>query len=480
MRVNLQRAHDEATRCIQCGFCLPTCPTYRVFGEEKHSPRGRIQLVKLWAEGKTEPDASLQTALDLCLDCRACETACPIDVRYGTILSAARDELVERKTAAPVHEEASVWERLQTWRPVGRAADAAFRWLMRRIVAVPARVRIASRMAHFVLNSAPGRWLQRVISRRHGSWLAASLTFARALPAPDKPSAWPVSTPMAAGVTSETDIGAVGHPNRDGAKRRPRAALFLGCAQEGLFPETNRATAALLQEAGFDVDVPAQQYCCGALHRHHGDQQFARELVLRNMRTFGAFEEQAPYDVVVMNAGGCMAWIKEAAQLFEPHTEEHTAAAKMAERTRDISEVLMSAGFLDTTSSRDEAVEAAAEGSKPRVVYQPSCHLKHVCGVAADPLALLQRVCAGTVALPSDGGSCCGSAGIYNALQPQASSAILRRKMDAISDADPDVIVTSNPGCHLQMMAGVRERGWEHRVQVKQLADFLKEQIDGG
>lgn len=433
MNKPLQAALDESTRCIQCGFCLPTCPTYRVFGEEKHSPRGRIQLVKSWAEGKTEVDASLQTALDVCLDCRACETACPIDVKYGTILTGARDELARRSTDPT------------TSTPMQRARDSMFRGVLRHVVSRPRRMRMAARFTRIALSSRPGKWLQQTVTtRRPDSWMAGAMTFARGLPSPGN--------------------GSVSAAYRAEAGGQPKAALFLGCAQEGMFPETNSATAQLLEQAGFHVSIPSDQGCCGALHRHHGDKDYARTLVLRNLHAFGAFEDDGP-DVVVMNAGGCMAWVKEAAELFAPGSPEHRAAEKLAERTVDISQVLHDNG--------DKVVSGVEPG--PRVVYQPSCHLRHVCGVSDQPMAVLQRITGGNTVLPADGGSCCGSAGIYNALQPHESRAILERKMEAIAAADPDVIVTSNPGCHLQMLAGVEMCGLKDKVRVMQLADFVND-----
>lgn len=440
---------------------MPACPTYKVFGEEKHSPRGRIQLVKSWAEGKTEPDTGLMEALDLCLDCRACETACPIDVRYGVVLSGARDELAER-AAAP-----------GTGTLPRRVRGAVFRTTLRRIVAKPKRMRFLTRVGARLLNSRPGRSVRRRLAERPDSWLGAAMTFADALP-------------MSEAEPAHRDTPAA-EPGHFPAGQRPgtrRAMLLLGCAQEAMFPETNRSTAVLLEQAGFTVETPADQGCCGALHRHYGDKAYARELVLRNLHAFGAFDEtnDAP---IIMNAGGCMAWVKEAAELFEPGSPEHAAARRMAARTRDISEMLgeMSGGAGDTPGDvrhvgdvgDGDKIDDTARSAPLRVMYQPSCHLTNVCGVADEPLELLQRITGGNACLPPDGGSCCGSAGIYNALYPQASRAILDEKMRDIADHPPDVIVTSNPGCHLQMRAGVRAVGLENKVRVMQLADFVRE-----
>lgn len=474
----LRAAHAEANRCIQCGFCLPACPTFKAFGVEKHSPRGRIHLVKSWAEGNAAPDAEMLAALDLCLDCRACEVACPIDVRYGVVITGARDELADRRASGDI---GGVWARIRA---------SALKVAMRHIVAKPRRIGFVAGIAYRVVHGRLGRRLDAAARRRADSWFGAAFTFARAIPRPSTapisgaaPSGGPstsngASTAKAASTAGmKTGTSACSAPASQAPGPAPKAALFLGCAQEGLFPETNRATAALLRRAGFVVEIPEGQVCCGALHRHNGDKEYARSLVLQNLRRFGAFDEEPGYDVIATNAGGCLAWIKEAAELFPPNSAEHQAARRLAERARDISEILVEAG----AASEDANIFGPAtagdvdETVGPRVIYQPSCHLTNVCGVSRPPLDLLRRLHGDNVTLPPDGGSCCGSAGIFNALQPHASRDILERKMDSVDQAHPDVIVTSNPGCHLQMLAGVRARGLEGRVRVVQLAEWLYE-----
>lgn len=460
----LGSALAEATRCIQCGFCLPACPTYKVFGEEKHSPRGRIQLVKSWAESGDEPSVGLLEALDLCLDCRACEVACPIEVKYSTVLYCARDELAAR---AESPETSSFAQRLH---------GKVFRQTLRTVAKKPSRLRILSGLGHRVLRSAPGRWVRQRIERRPHSWLASALTFADALPKP--------------GAT--TRAGRRQFADADGKKGR--AMLFLGCAQEGMFPEANRATKELLEQRGFRVELPAGQGCCGALAGHHGDKEHGRELIRKNLHAFGAYDEDNDTPIV-MNAGGCMAWLKEASTLFDPGRRDYEAAKRLAKRLRDISEVLVDAvgtpetertqglspvrtgahAKIDTYEPPDAPPRAKRTRKPVRVMYQPSCHLANVCGVREEPLALLQRITGGNATLPPDGGSCCGSAGIYNALHPQASRAILDKKMQGIAENLPDVIVTSNPGCQLQMLAGVRAAGLEGKVRVMQLAEFVRE-----
>ena len=440
----LAAAQREAARCIHCGFCLPACPTYQVLGREKHSPRGRIQLVKAWAEGRVAADEGLSEALDLCLGCRACETACPVDVRYGVILEAARDELAQRRASQP--------------------ANILLKLALRHVAAYPRRLSLASRLAARLVHSAAGRQLERLAARRPGSWLAAALTFARALPSHRGPLAARPSFPSASRPEPAAAPGTTA-PGRNG----PRAALFAGCAQAGLFPQVNAATASLLAAAGFQVEVPAGQVCCGALHRHQGDPEHARALLRRNLQALGLLGGE-PAEVIVFNAGGCLAWIKEAASLFPAGTPERAAARQLGVLAKDVAEILVERGWTP-----GDAVQGG-ERRPLRVVYQPSCHLTHVCGVTEAPLRLLRSLPGVTVALPSDGGSCCGSAGIYNALHPRVSAAVLERKMAAIAaigDGPPDVIVTSNPGCHLQMLAGVRQAGLAGQVDVMQLPEFI-------
>lgn len=458
----LFEALQEADRCIQCGFCLPACPTYRLWGEEKHSPRGRIQLVRSWAEGETDFDESVQDALDACLDCRACETACPIDLRYGVVLAGARDEML---SDGPKVER----------RPRPRWKQWMIKAAIRHVASRPRRMRFAIHATHKALHSPPGCWMRRIADKRPDSWIAQSLPFAAALSGPrgDGEAGKPLS--FGSGSTGIGDDQCP--PSRAdspplamsrGAASRRTTALFLGCAQEGMFPESNRATESLLRMAGRKIAVPEGQVCCGALARHQGDKHYARKLLRQNFAVFGLFEDEGPYDTIVMNAGGCMAWFKEAATLFEEGTPEWTAARRLADRVRDVSEVLTEDDFPPPGSSRS---------GPRRIVYQPSCHLSHVCGVTEEPLAMLRRAAGpdAEIMLPTDGGSCCGSAGIYNVLQPKRSRQILERKMEAIAARQPDVIITSNPGCHLQMIAGVKQCGMEDKVQVRQLAEFVHE-----
>jgi len=438
-------AHTEATRCIHCGFCLPACPTYQVLGLEKHSPRGRIQLVKAWTEGRVAPGEGVAEALDLCLGCRACETACPVDVRYGLILETARDELAHHRARQP--------------------GQVLLKAVLRHVAAHPRRLALAARLTARLVQSAAGRQLLRAAAHWPDSWLPAALTFARALPAQSGPPA-PTSRPAA--VSGLESAARPGEHNTWVVKHaKPRAALFTGCAQAGLFPQVNEATAALLRAAGFDVLVPAGQVCCGALHRHQGDPGHARTLLLRNLRAFGFLSGEPP-EMVVFNAGGCLAWIHEAVGVFPPGTPERAAAEQLAARAKDIAAVLLEHGWTPACGLQNG-------GRRPlRVVYQPSCHLTHVCGVTEAPLKVLRALPGVAVALPADGGACCGSAGIYNALHPQVSARVLERKMAAIAaGGPPDVIVTSNPGCHLQMLAGVRQAGLAGQVTVKQLPEFI-------
>lgn len=509
----VQRALTEAMRCIQCGFCLPVCPTHNVFGAEKHSPRGRIRLVKTWMEGELAADAGLLEALDLCLDCRACETACPIDVRYSVILTGARDALAEGVLAggptAPADaaasprdaaasdgdasaRRASLRERLQA---------ATRRAALRHVAAKPKRLRVLARLGNRMLRGPVGRWVKKRAARRPDGWLASALVFAEALPNPvvAERSAAPVTVapPAPAGPsTAKSDQASTdASPPKPGTDRlHRRVMLFLGCAQEGMFPETNRATAALLEAAGYRVEIPSGQACCGALARHQGDKRLARELVIRNLEAFGAYDETIDVPVV-MNAGGCMAWLKEAEELFAPSGRDFEAARRLAARVRDVSQLLLEVSTQPSPADDANAAESASvypklssgaasgapaaegtDGAAPlRVMYQPSCHLANVCGVIDEPLELLRRITGGNARLTPDGGSCCGSAGIYNLLHPQASRAILDKKMQAIAADPPDVIVTSNPGCQLQMSAGVRAAGLEGKVRVMQLAEFVRE-----
>lgn len=396
--------------CVHCGLCLPTCPTYQVLGNEADSPRGRIYLMRALAEGRVAEPATIQPFLDRCLDCRACETACPSGVQYGTILANTRAAMTAKSPPRGI----------RAW---------LVRQLLRRIVAVPARLRRAF------------AWLavcERLGLRRLAEWC-------RLIPAPVRQLAPRVPTrharrPLASGV----------HPPSPTVQARGiTVGLFTGCVQEQLFGEVNRATLQLLLANGFRVLVPAAQRCCGALLAHAGQTDDAKALAEANVQAF------AEVDFVIHNAAGCGCAMKEYGHLLG-----HADGVALASKCRDLAEFLAEQGLSATPAPRHA-----------RAVYDDPCHLCHGQGVRQQPRELLAQV-PGLELIPHEGAEdCCGSAGIYNLLQPELAHRLGERKAQQILAANADLVLTANPGCMLQLRATLRAAG--SAAQVQHVAEVL-------
>jgi glycolate oxidase iron-sulfur subunit len=379
----------DLAACVHCGFCLPACPTYLLWGEEPDSPRGRIVLMAAAHEAPALTD-TMVTHWDRCLGCLACVPACPSGVAYDRLIADTRPQ-VERNRRRPPGE-----------RLVRRAAFATLTHRGRlRALAPLAR-------AGSVLG---GRRLGRRLSDR--SRLGAVL---RLSPRPRPRAAVRASTPA---------VGA----------RRGRAALLLGCVQQAYFSGVNAATATALAAEGWEVEALAEPGCCGALELHSG----AEERGLRRMRALVAAAEHV--DVVVANAAGCGSAMKEAHRLLADDPAWAERAAAFSARVRDVSEILA-----------DEP-RAPRNPVPLRVAYHDACHLGHAQGVRAEPRALLASIPGIEVVEPAEAHVCCGSAGLYNVLQPEAAAALGRRKAEALLATGADAIVAANPGCTLQLEA---------------------------
>jgi glycolate oxidase iron-sulfur subunit len=385
---------------VHCGLCLESCPTYRETRRETSSPRGRIYLMRGVAEGRIGLE-SLAREASLCLGCRACETACPSGVRFGSLLELARAELDEaglRRTAA---------QRLE-------------RLALRGIVANRRRLRLAVTLLAAVQRLGLDRLAAPLLPRR--------LREARALLPP---------------VPSRRERARIAELTPAVGTRRGRVGLLEGCVVPELFGAVNAATVRVLARNGFEVVAPRDQGCCGALQAHAGDESFARDLARRNARAFAA----AGVDCVVTNSAGCGAALRDAGSWLPGEGEA------LAARARDVSQLLDEAG-LRPPPGRIEA----------RVCYDDPCHLVHGQGVREAPRRLLAAIDGLTLVPHDDPVACCGAAGTYNLTHPEMSRAVLSRKLDSLAAADPDLIATGNPGCLMQLRAGAAERGLRARV----------------
>ena len=399
--------------CIHCGMCLEACPTYRVTGLETESPRGRIHLMLALTEQRARPTGELVAHLDRCLACRACETVCPSGVPYGRLIEATRASLgAGRLTRFLLHYLLGDLRRLDALaRIVGLYERSGLRrWLRRAgvIRRLPRRLRMIE-------------GLQPPLARQRFSLERGGVVFAEVAP-----------------------LG--------------RVALLTGCVMRVAYGDVHEATARLLSRGRYEVVVPPTQTCCGALHAHSGDEEGARDLARRNI---AAFEEVAELRWIVVDAAGCGAHLKHYGALLEGDPQWAVRAKAIAEKARDVSEVLV------------DVADRIAFGPVPlRVTYQDPCHLAHAQGIRAEPRALLRRVPELELVEMREADRCCGSAGIYNLTQMDYSARVLETKMADALATKPQAIVTGNPGCMLQLRYGVEQAGLD--IPVYHLVEVLE------
>lgn len=441
----LQRAlsYDETFSCVQCGYCLPACPTYETMGTETHSPRGRINLVKLTAEGKLTDWSLLADSLDNCLGCRACETACPTGVRYGAIFESAKEAIAERKWSA---DRGFTAKRRPGYAAITRAGrKLLFRGLF-------PNKRLLNAMAGVVW-AYQKSGMEKTVNR---------LKLTRLLPKPFAAFAELLprqTSPLARRKRPQTYRPPQGQP-------RFVVAFFTGCIMDAMFERVNRLSMELLALGGCEVVAVPEETCCGALHAHSGERGTARELAKRNIRAFERLSAAGAVDFVANNAGGCGAMLAEYPHLLEEEPEWRERAVRFAEKSKDISEILAQ---LDLPLA--ERADAPAEV----VTYQRSCHMTNVQKVTAPPLRLLQSIPGIRLREMADKDKCCGSAGIYNIVRYEESMAVLDVKMQAVKQTAARTIVTTNPGCLLQMQLGIRREGLERRMRAVHLVELLAE-----
>jgi glycolate oxidase iron-sulfur subunit len=432
-----QLAYDQAFSCVQCGYCLPACPTYETMGKETHSPRGRINLVRMTAEGKLDDLGLLSDAIDKCLGCRACETACPIGVQYGDIFESAKSYLQTHRE----HPQLAAWvEKLLLRRliPSKRVlgALAGLLWLAQRLglVRLLARTKLLARL------------------------LGPAGRFAPLLP--------PQLSPAARLRRLARQAPKTGRP------ARRTVAFFSGCVMDAAYASTNRNSVRLLQAAGCDVVALPGETCCGALHAHAGQRDWAKELAQHNIAAFERLAAAQPIDAVVNNAGGCGAMLVEYGHLLREDPEWAARAAAFSAKVRDLSQLLIEG---DPLPFLDERPGQAPTHTDTIVTYQRSCHMTNVQRVTREPLALLRSIPGITVREMADKDKCCGSAGIYNLVNYEDSMDILDVKMSNVKKTGAVTIVTTNPGCLLQMQLGITREGLQSKMRAVHLADLLAE-----
>ncbi|MFQ5663522.1 MAG: (Fe-S)-binding protein [Terriglobia bacterium] len=426
---------EDYSKCIHCGLCLNHCPTYRLLGVEMDSPRGRIHQMILVDEGRLKLADAFVRHIDLCLDCRACETACPSGVEYGKLVEAARAQIQHNYR-----------------RPF---LSRFLRWLgFRQLLPYPRRLALLGRFLRFYQRSG---WPK--VAQASGLWrLFGKLSAAEKLLPP---------------LDDRFFFSELGRVYPAEGRRRARVAFFAGCIAQVAFAEINRATVRVLQKNGCEVVVPAEQLCCGALHVHAGVREVARRLAAANLDAFlgavvpvpqdsgprpGPAQSKPPplvgdFDAIVTNAAGCGSILKEYEQLFSADDGLRERAEQFRAKMRDINEFLIELGVRPP------------EKSVPlRVTYQDSCHLLHGQKIRSAPRELLRAIPGVELVEMKLADHCCGSAGIYNLTQPEVAQQLLAEKMEDARATGAQAIVTANPGCILQLRAGSEQFSTGQRV----------------
>ncbi len=412
-------AKDLVDVCVHCGFCLPTCPTYVLWNEEMDSPRGRIVLMNVALEEADELSDAMVTHWDRCLGCMACVTACPSGVQYDNLIEATRPQ-IERN-----------YERSLGDRAFRRFTFEAFTHPGRLRALVPAMVAV-QRLR--LLRAFDGRLrrfprLQALQSLLPDTRLKAAI---RGVP----------EVTVAQG------------------ERRARVGMLLGCVQRVFFGEVNEATARVLAAEGFEVFAPRTVRCCGALMLHSGYESDALDLAKRMIEVF------EDCDYVAVNAAGCGSSMKDYGHLLADDTEWAERAERFSEKVRDVSQLL------------SESDPLAPRHPVPlKVAYHDACHLAHAQGVRSEPRQLLAGIPELELVEPAEWEICCGSAGIYNLLQPDAGRALGRRKAENLLGTDADAIASGNPGCTLQIAAHLRDQG--RRLPIYHPVELLDRSLRG-
>ncbi|MFZ0574231.1 MAG: heterodisulfide reductase-related iron-sulfur binding cluster [Candidatus Cybelea sp.] len=403
--------------CIRCGLCLPSCPTYLETMTETSGPRGRISLIKDVAQSRLDlRSPGFLEQMSQCLDCRACEAVCPSGVRYGELVETARAQI--RQTEP---EE-----------PATRRFARAF--LLRSLFRNLRLMRAAARILRFAQQT-------RLTSLAQAVGLGEAAKLAPRI---------------------QSSFFAARGQRFEAAHARGVAFLHAGCIMPVAFGSVHEATVRMLRRVGLSTIVPAGQGCCGAIATHAGDPDFARELAQRNIAAF----EQSGADVYVVNAAGCGSALKHYGELLAGDQRWALRAREFSKRVRDISEV------LDAMDLRPapHAIDATA-------TYQEPCHLVHAQRISAAPRRLLALISGLRFVEMDESAVCCGSAGIYNLTEPEMAGRLQRRKVAAIARTGATIVVTANPGCAIQVTAGLRDAGY--RATVKHLVELLDEAYGG-
>ncbi|HEX8834016.1 MAG TPA: heterodisulfide reductase-related iron-sulfur binding cluster [Abditibacteriaceae bacterium] len=493
-KVHAHLDHERLMDCIHCGLCLSQCPTYAELGQEADSPRGRIYIMRAWAEGRAEPTPESVAHMDLCLGCRNCETACPSGVQYGHLIEGARAHLREN------------YQRPRRHTLVGKTIESTFPY-PNRLEAALLPVRVLRRTGILPLLHKTG--------------------FMKLLgPLGDMERMLPPLPPMSKRLKFPESWKARG-------VGQARVGMITGCVMQVMQSPVNAATARVLTKAGCHVEAPKSQACCGALHAHVGDLDQARAFARKNIEVFEELQAKHELDAIIINAAGCGAALKEYPGWFKGDAEWEPRARAFSQKVKDVSEYLAQPQFKarlqalmqpqtepqstsekhvngamndtpretvpnttgsstlkalgidvdDSSASKVEALDANSATLEPgddtsrgtssacRMTYHDACHLAHGQSIRVQPRDLMSAVPNSELVPLGESEMCCGSAGIYNITQPEMAMQLLERKMKHIAATGAKVVVTGNPGCMMQIMLGAQKFGVD--VEVKHPVEIL-------
>ncbi|WP_176716100.1 (Fe-S)-binding protein [[Bacillus] enclensis] len=411
--------------CVHCGMCLESCPTYELTGQEQHSPRGRVHLIKSVAEGKLEVNEQFMDPVYACLDCRACTTACPADVDVGGLIEEARGQI---RQAMP----------LKGWK--GMVSKTFLEGLFPH----PNRLNALGGVLKFYQKSGAQTLVRKTgllnVMPRHLVEMEAIM--------PE------IKQSVRQKYKNQRVIKAKG-------KTKHEVSMLTGCVMDVMFGEINDSTINVLTRNGNDVVIPENQTCCGALHVHSGDRKMGRKLAKQNIE---AFKDS---DKVIVNAAGCGCMMKDYPELFHEDPEWRSKAEEFSAKVEDISKYLHDTGY-----------EKPDAELKTRITYHDACHLAHGQGVRQEPRNLLLTIPGVEMVHMPNADRCCGSAGIYNITNPEMAGAVLESKMQNVPE-DVEMISMGNPGCMLQMAMGVKKYGKNQQVvHTVQLLDWAYQKED--
>jgi glycolate oxidase iron-sulfur subunit len=411
LQISLSAETEKLLGCIHCGLCLPACPTYQQLGNENDSPRGRIFLMRAVAEGRLDAASpSFERHIDLCLGCRACETACPAGVRYGSLLESARETILHQKTRRKTSRGSAIQKTL-------------LKLALRHVFPYPKRLKLVFALSRFLRDNPLTRFAYRKgLARR----IAPKADFALSLL-----------------MTTASSTGPVGPVGPQGSVGR-KVSVFTGCVMEGLFRHVNDATKRVLTANDCELKDVEEQVCCGALHAHAGDLETARVLARRNIDAFERFLAMNGSATIIINAAGCGALLKEYGELLKDDPGYVERAIRFSASVRDVTEFLASGD-----------IRRGAEVNR-RVTYDAPCHLYHAQRVTTAPQRVLASIPGLEYRQLEGMQDCCGGAGVYNLSEPEMSESLLADKIGKVRATEAEILATANPGCHMQLGAGAR------------------------